>query len=46
MPKYLSDNYVVDFNTDDSNDSDSSDVCYRMYNADVPKSYDEAMASP
>ena len=46
MPKYLSDNYVVDFDTDDSNDSDSSDVCYRMYNADVPKSYDEAMASP
>ena len=46
MPKYLSDNYVVDFDTDDSNDSDSSDVCYRMYNADVPKSYDEAMTSP
>ena len=46
MPKYLSDNYVVDFDTDDCNDSDSSDVCYRMYNADVPKSYDEAMTSP
>ena len=35
MPKYLSDKYVVDCDTDDSNDSDSSDVCYRMYTKDT-----------
>ena len=48
LPKYLTDNYVM--NNKDVDDNDDSlymniDYCYKMY-ADVPKSHGEAIASP
>ena len=48
LPKYLTDNYVMNNKEVDDNDDSiymNIDYCYKMY-ANVPKSYGEAIASP
>ena len=45
LPKYLTDNYVMNNKDVDDSIYMNIDYCYKMY-ADVPKSYGEAIASP